>query len=122
MAGVLTPVVMLPRYSCYSGAEDFITIAMDVTSYVTATLNVWRATLVGSSPTFGIYFEESTDQVGWSACGVAPSGHDPGAHTETQYVVTLAKRWFRVRVTLGGTSGDVVATCWCVGFFEDRES
>ena len=120
MAGVQTPVVMLPRYSCYSGAEDFITIAMDVTPYVKATLNVWRATLIGSSsPTFGIYFEESTDQIGWSLCAVSPSGHDPGAHTETQYVVTLAKRWFRTRVTLGG---DAVATCWCVGFFEERES
>lgn len=121
MAGVQTPVVMLPRYSTYAGAEDFVTIAMDVTAYVTATLNVWRAALVGTSPTFAIAFEESTDQNNWTACTVSPaSTPDPGADTETQYTVTLAKRWFRVKVTLGGT--DPVSTCWCVGFFEERES
>lgn len=120
MAGVQTPVVMLPRYSCYSGADDFITIAMDVTAYLKATLNVWRSPLVGTTPTFAIAFQESTDQVSWSACSVSGGGSDPGADTETQYVVTLTKRWFRVKVTLAGT--DPVATCWCVGFFEDRES
>ena len=120
MAGVQTPVVMIPRYSCYSGAEDFMTIAMDVTSYVTATLNAWRAPLVGTTPTFAVDFEESTDQVTWTACAVSGPGSDPGESTEVQYGVTLAKRWFRVNVTLGGT--DPVATCWCVGFFEERES
>ncbi len=120
MAGMQTPVVMLPRYSCYSGADDFTTIAMDVTAYVKATLNVWRSPLVGTSPTFAIAFEESTDQNSWSACTVTPGTSDPGADTETQYDVTLTKRWFRVKVTLGGT--DPVSTCWCVGFFEERES
>jgi hypothetical protein len=119
MAGMLTPVVMLPRYSCYSGAGDFLTIAMDTTAYLKAVLNAWRSPLVGTTPTFELAFEESTDQVVWSACTVAPSQPDPTT-TETQYVVELRKRWFRVRVTLGGT--DPVATCWCVGFFEERES
>lgn len=121
MAGVLTPVVMLPRYTCYSGAGSFTTIAMDVTSYVTATLSAWRSALVpaAGSPTFALAFEESTDQVSWVACTVSPSQPDPTS-TETQYTVTLKRRWFRVKVTLGGT--DPVATCWCVGFFEDRES
>lgn len=121
MAGVQTPVVMLPRYSCYSGADSFITIAMDVTAYIKATLNLWRSPLVGGSPTFAIAFEESTDQVSWSACAVSGTPFpDPGADSETQYTVTLTKRWFRVKVTLGGTNP--VATCWCVGFFEERES
>ncbi|MCE9637734.1 MAG: hypothetical protein K8T90_18700 [Planctomycetes bacterium] len=121
MAGVQTPVVMLPRYSCYSGADDFITIAMDVTAYVKATMNVWRSPLVGTTPTFAIAFEESTDQNSWSACAVSGTPFpDPGADSETQYTATFTKRWFRVKVTLGGTAP--VATCWCVGFFEERES
>lgn len=120
MAGMQTPVVMVPRYSCYSGADDFMTIAMDVTAYSKATLNIWRSPLVGTTPTFAFLFQESTDQVTWSACAISPSGTDPGADSETQYEVTLTKRWFRLKLTLGGT--DPVATCWCVGFFEERES
>jgi hypothetical protein len=92
---------------------------MDVTAYVSATLNAWRSALVGTTPTFALAFEESTDQVTWTACSVSPSQPDPTS-TETQYSVTLKKRWFRVKVTLGGTAP--VATCWCVGFFEERES
>ena len=122
MAGVQTPVVMLPRYSCFSGPDNFMTIAMDVTAYSKATLNTWRSPLCAVGATFAIAFEESTDQVTWSACAVSGTPFpDPTADSETQYVVTLAKRWFRVKVTLGGASYPV-ATCWCVGFFEERES
>jgi len=113
---------MLPRFSCYSGADAFKTIGMDVTAYQKATLNTWRSPLVGTAPTFAIAFEESTDQDTWSNCACSPAAGDPGADTETQYVVTLAKRWFRVKVTLTGTSSQVTATCWCVGFLEERES
>ena len=123
MAGELIPLVMLPRYTTYasSGSQDFTTIAMDVTQFESAILNVWRSGLSSTgSPTFKIYFEESTDQTSWSTCaGTGGSGQDPGAATEAQYTATLAKRWFRVRVSLGGT--DPVATCWCVGFLEERQ-
>jgi hypothetical protein len=113
---------MLPRYSCYSGADTFMTIAMDVSAYSKATLNVWRSATVGTSPTFQLTFEESTDQVYWSTCtsSPTPASNEPAVDTETQYTVTLAKRWFRVKIALGGTNP--VSTCWCVGFFEERES
>jgi len=123
MAGNLVPLVMVPRYSAYCGATDYTTIAMDVTAYENAILNVWRGPLIGtSSPTFAIAFEESTDQVSWSACSVSPTPATPplADNTEVQFVATLKKRWFRVKITLTGTA--VGVTCWVVGFLEERES
>ena len=92
MAGELTPVVLLPRYTAYVGATTFTTIGMDVTNYSKALVTVWRGPLVGTSATIGFTFEESTDQNSWSTCtGVSPSV-DPGADTDTQYEPELKKR------------------------------
>jgi hypothetical protein len=119
MAGELVPLVLLPRYSSYVGAQTFTTIGMDVSSYSEAIVNVWRGPLTGTSPTFAISFEESTDQNTWSTC-TNGSGGDPGADTEAQYTPTLGKRWFRAKIVLGGT--DPATTCWGIGFLELRES
>jgi hypothetical protein len=75
--------------------------------------------MMGTSPTFAISFEESTDQDNWTTC-VGGSGGDPGATMEAQYTPTLSKRWFRAVLELGGTLP--AATCWAVGFLEDRLS
>jgi hypothetical protein len=119
MAGTLVPLVMLPRYSTYAGANTYTTIGMDVTDYERAILNVWRGTMTGSAPTFAISFEESTDQEVWSTC-TNGSGGDPGANTEAQYTPDLKKRWFRVKLVIAGTNP--VGTCWAIGFLEQRES
>jgi hypothetical protein len=119
MAGELVPLVMIPRFTTYAGVGTYSTIAMEVTEYQSAILNVWRGPAVG---TWGIRFEESTDGVGWADCTVTPSGtppYDPTENTEIQYVATLRKRWFRVSAVLAGTNP--VATCWAVGFLEQRE-
>lgn len=119
MSGVFVPLVMLPRYTSFVGAGDFTTIGMDVSDYSAAYLNCWRGAMLGTSPTFAISFEESTDQVTWSTC-TNGSGGDPTQNTEVQYTPTLKKRWFRVKVSLGGTNPAV--TCWAMGFLEKRES
>ncbi len=119
MAGELVPLVLLPRYTTYAGASEFTTIAMDVSEYEKALVNAWRGKLVGSSPTFAMVFEESTDQQAWATC-TNGAGGDPGQETEVQYAPEFKKRWFRVKVTLGGTSP--VATCWAIGFLELRQS
>jgi hypothetical protein len=129
MAGELVPLVLLPRYTTYaskpaSGNPWFTTIAMDVTQYESAILNVWRGTIVGTptgSPPVKFWFEESTDQVVWTVCTGSPggaTGGDPGDNTEAQYTMTLAKRWFRVKVQLG--LADNILSCWAVGFLEER--
>ncbi len=119
MAGELVPLVLIPRYTTYSGAHTFTTIAMDVTDYQSAIVNVWRGTLTGAG-TFGISFQESTDQVNWTDCTGGTSA-DPGADSEAQYTATITKRWFRALVVLTGTD-PVVVTVWAVGFLELRLS
>ena len=129
MAGELVPLVMLPRYTVLAGEQDFTTIAMDVTEYQNAILNVWRGFVhpVAAGPvdggTFEIRFEESTDQVAWSECTVTATAGppwDPTANNEAQFTAALRKRWFRIRVTLGSNDDAYVST-WAVGFLEQRE-
>ena len=119
MAGELVPLVMMPRYTTLAGASNFTTIAMDVTDYQTAILNVWRGKLIAGT-TFTVSAEESTDQEVWTACsGTNCTNYDPGQEAEGQVSATVKKRWFRIRVTLGG--GDPQATAWAVGFLEQRQ-
>jgi len=117
MAGELTPLVMIPRYSTYVGAHTFTSIALDVTSYSKAYVSVWRGAMTGTGPTFAVSFEESTDQVVWTTC-TNGSGGDPGTNTEAQYTPDLNKRYFRIKVVLGGT--DPAGSCWAMGSLERR--
>ncbi len=122
MAGELVPLVLLPRYTTYAGADDYTTIGMDVTAFHKAIVNVWRGVDVASagSVTFGANFEESTDQDNWTACSVTPASSTVTASSEVQFTVTITKRWFRIKVSVAGT--DPVVTCWAVGFLEARET
>lgn len=126
--GELVPLVLLPRYTTYAGLTTtgtgphyFSTIAMDVTEYQNAIVNMWRGKLIGTAtvaPAFTL--EESTDQVTWTTCGGTTAAFDPGENAETQYTAALTKRWFRVKLALGQV--DNVLTCWAVGFLEQRLS
>lgn len=127
-SGELTPLVMLPRYTALCGEATegtpdtrFTTIAMDVSDYESAILNVWR----GPMPTntdFEMTCEESTDQATWSDCTTTQTQpYDPGAGAEGQQVATLKKRWFRISIALTQTGGAYPqVTAWVVGFLEER--
>jgi hypothetical protein len=119
MAGEFVPLVLLPRYSSYVGASTFTTIGMEVSEYSAASVNVWRGKLTGTTPTFGVTFQESIDQITWTTCTGTTPDVDPGEETEALYTATLKKRWFRIKVTLGGTTP--AGTCWAIGFLEKRE-
>lgn len=119
MAGELVPLVLLPRYSTYVGAHSFTTIGMEASNYSKAIVGVWRGNMTGTAPTFAVSFEESTDQNTWTTCTGGGSA-DPGADTEAQYQPTISKRWFRIKVQLGGTNP--AASCWAIGFLEMRET
>jgi hypothetical protein len=120
MAGELVPLVMFPRFSTLCGSGTYATLGMDVTEFQNAILNCWRGALYAGT-TFSMAFEESTDGVNWTNCtGAAPL--DPTS-TETQVTAQLKKRWFRVTVTLGGSPTPAIyaATCWAIGYLEQRE-
>jgi hypothetical protein len=118
MAGELETITLVPRFTSFLGAGTYVTGGVHATDFAGATVHVWRGPLVGTTPTVGFAFEESIDQENWTACA-GDAGGDPGA-TEGVYAITLKKRWFRVKVTLGGTDPGV--TCWAVGSLERRES
>lgn len=121
MAGELVPLVLIPRYTTYCGTAAYSTIGMDVTPYQNAIVNFWRNTMIGTGSTVSLYFEESSDQNLWSLCtGMSPNPASPAANAETQYTANLTKRWFRIRVVL--PNADNVATCYAVGFLEERET
>ncbi len=120
MAGLNVPLVLLPRYTTYSGQNGtvFTTIGMDVTDYEKAVVSFWRSAGI-SLTSVSITFEESMDQILWSTCGGGPFT-DPGATTEAQFSPLLTKRWFRISVTINSTPNASV-TCWCIGFLVQRE-
>jgi len=124
MAGEQVPVVMLPRYTTLTGATTFTTIALDVTDYEKAVLNLWR----GKIPTdaaFKVTCQESADQEVWSSCsGTNVVDFSPAAETEGQAAATLKKRWFRIKIVLESNppgSPYPLATCWVLGFLEERQ-
>ena len=118
MAGLLVPLVLIPRYSTYAGPTTFTTIGMDVSEYEKAIVSYWRS--VGANlGTIAVSFEESMDQITWTACAGGPYT-DPGASTEAQFQPVISKRWFRVTIILTGANS--VCSCWCIGFLQQRES
>jgi hypothetical protein len=121
MAGELETTTLIPRFSSFLAAGTYTTGGLNVTDFAGATVHVWRGPLIGTSPTVSFTFEESIDQESWTTC-VGDAGGDPGASAEGVYTITFKKRWFRVKVTLGGTGAGPGVTCWAVAGLERRES
>lgn len=122
MAGLFVPLVLIPRYTTYCGANgtSFTTVGMDVSEYEKAVVSFWRTAGMNVAGLQTITFEESMDQLTWTTCAGGPFT-DPGALTEAQFQPELTKRWFRVSVTLNVT-GNGAITLWCLGFLMQRES
>ena len=124
MAGTLVPLVMFPRYSGFSWDDHSVvlsTVPIDVSDYQSAILTVWRGP-VRSGVTFGISLEESTDQNTWTECDATQSQpYDPGSGDQGVQVATLAKRWLRASIQLGGAASTHEATCWAIGHLERRQ-
>lgn len=123
MAGLFVPLVLIPRYTTYTGANatSFTTVGMDVSDYEKAVVSFWRSAGFNLA-SVTINFEESMDQLAWSTCG-GGAFTDPGALVEGQFQPVITKRWFRINVTINAAGGGgVAATCWCIGFLMQRES
>jgi hypothetical protein len=118
MAGDRVPVVLVPRFTTYVGQTDFWTLPIDVQAYSSVELMAWRGPLLGTAPTFTIFGMESIDRQHWSEVA-GSTGDDPGTNTEAAYDWQFSGRWFRLRVTLGGTAPGV--SWWAQGFLEKRE-
>ncbi|MGQ0612863.1 MAG: hypothetical protein ACT4PV_03840 [Planctomycetaceae bacterium] len=115
MAGKIVPIVLVGRFTTYAGTSIFTTVPMDVSPFESIALSVWRGQLLGTSPTFTVAFQQATDKLDWASI---ESG-DPGEAVEYQWIVQLQnKRWFRLRIALGGVGP--IATCYANGYFVER--
>lgn len=109
-------VVFLPRFTTLCGSTSFTTAPLDVSAYGTVQMQVWRAEMRGTSPTFTLYLEESLDCEHWV---VGPSAPQPYVIPSTPpkdpqfFSYAFRLRWFRLRVVLAGTNP--IATCWAEG-------
>lgn len=124
MAGMSVPVVMVPRFTTLCGTVVFETMAMDVSRYSGAELTVWRGEMAGTTPTFTVTCEESTDGTedpgSWTVC-TGGSANTIAENVQEQLSITFVKRLFRIKIALAAT-GIPVASCWINGFFVQRIS
>jgi hypothetical protein len=121
MPELVTPAVILPRFTTFVhpvGTFIFHTLPVEVAAYESAALTGWRGALMGTTPTFGFAFEESTDRLEWFDCVGTSGFDDPGANSQHLYEFTFSRRWFRMAVQLGGTNAG--ASCWVQGHFVNR--
>lgn len=125
MAGAYVPLVLVPRYTSYIGAGEYVTAPLDVTEFSRFVVAVWRGLLVGDPVTgagLSISFEwsDDADADGWFGF----FGHTPITTPNGDTVVTadLSHRYLRMKITLTEDTQDVVAiTIWAAGHLERRE-
>jgi hypothetical protein len=111
MIGEAVPLVLVPRFSSFAGANTFTTAALRVSDYATANVALWRGPL--KTGTFSAQFEVSHDGQDWDPEGTAITTADDS----TERSMTLTKRWLRLKIVL---TGDAAITCWCTGLLEKR--
>lgn len=124
MAGMSVPVVMLPRFTTLCGKIIFETMAMDVSRYSGAELTAWRGAMAGTTATYKVTCQESTDGTAdsWTDCTGGAQATIP-EDEQTQLSLTFVKRLFRLVVALDTSDSSVpIASCWISGFFVQRES
>ncbi len=111
------PYVIVARYTTLVQGTYRFAIA-DVSSFELGRFLVWRGSLIGSSPSFSMYFEESSDLVEWVACNGVPSPYDPGAQGEETVEIPFRRKHFRLRVDVGGN--DAMCTFFTYGYMLAR--
>lgn len=122
MAGELVPLVMIPRFTTYTGESEFATAPLEVSRYDKAYVTLWRGPLVGGSgpppplgslATFRAVFEASHDADTWIEVSSAVTSFN----TSSDFTVDLDRRWLRVLVSLTARTDTNVAaiTCWATG-------
>lgn len=126
MIGQQIPLILVPRYTSYMGAGDYLSAPIDVTPYSEGSVTVWRGELLGGGPpppSFKFYVQVSTDAKAWSDWPLHVQGSndyvDPGTDATILAPFPCDRRWIRARVVLGGGSSPAVS-CWAAGFVVQR--
>ena len=107
-------IVLLPRFTTFSGARTFNTAPINVRAFASADISLWVGNGVGTSPGFSLVIQDSPDLKIWSTLSTI----NPTPGTEAFQMVIFQREWIRLAVTLSGT--DPGFTGWCVGDFVTR--
>ena len=122
MAGELVPLVMIPRFTTYVGAGDYVTVPLRIDNYQSVKITVWRGKLVGDPVTgagLSAIFQTSNDAEVWTDVSMTPVTTADGS---TLVEFATLERWLRLRLVLVEDANHIVAlTLWAVGFLEVRE-
>jgi hypothetical protein len=121
MPGVDASIVFLPRFTALVGAADFATAPLAVSEQGGAQFQVWRGPIrTASGPgTFTLYLEESLDAQTWALGPSAAQAITVAENSPLFLSYSFRLRWFRLRVTLGGSSPMV--SCWAEGLLRGGE-
>ena len=109
-------VVLLPRFSAFSGAGLYHTAPLRARDFASASVSLWVGAGLGTDPTFEMSIEQSQDLRSWGPIG---SDFEPTPPEEIQSTLSLTTEWIRLAITLGGTSP--AFSCWAVADFVLRE-
>ena len=108
-------VILLPRYSSFSGATLFRVPPIYVRPYGDVVVHAWRATGMGVG-TMSLTIEQSVDLETWHTLDVLTLAAD----TEASTGLELTDDWLRVTAQLTGT--DPSTTCWALADLVQRDT
>lgn len=106
-------IVLLPRFTTFSGAHVFVSEPLAVSGFVMIDLAIWRGD-VADGGGFEFNLQQSIDQTNWTTIATT----DPGADTENVLNIPLNGSWIRSRVVLSGLGPGV--TCYAYGLITAR--
>lgn len=123
MSGAESALVLIPRFTSFVGEGERTSVPIDVSSYSSAQIELWRGPLFGSGDDtpakFRAYLEESLDGVTWQPPADVAHGYDPGAEKSAVLSHMFTMRWFRIRVKVDIGSGfpptTPMVSCWAEG-------
>ena len=107
-------IVLLPRFTTFSGQQAFIGAPISVREFASAEIGLWVGNAIGTSPGFTMVVQESPDLEIWNVL----STFTPTPGTELVKSMDFIREWIRITVTLAGT--DPAFTGWSVGNFVTR--
>ena len=123
MSGTVQKVVLLPRFTTFVGAGDFLTAPVNVRQFAQGLISVWRGreSVVPGLDDFTVTLQESPDLEIWNDVASLV----PDANEELSATADFDLEWVRLKINLsldGSPAQEPSVTCWAVANLVPRES
>lgn len=123
MKGILSEIVIFPRYVSLVGEGVFESVPVDLSAFDGVALEVWRGVFLttsgGGGGSFEIYLQESHDAVAWTNVtldGISQPIQSDDAIDLCRF--TVGKKWFRISVNMSEGTDAIRAAMniWASGY------